>query len=105
VVVGQPVGVAVQRGFLRQHGQASEQGGGGVSELVIDVGDSSGAVQSLSDSSDSIQLTAGMTRVPGLAGLRDQRGQVQVHQYRSQPTSDSTNPERPIAASNLTIRE
>ena len=44
VLVGQPVGVVGQGGFLWQAGQAGEQGGAGVDEqVVIDVGDAAGA--------------------------------------------------------------
>src|SRR5258706_9926272 len=42
VVVAQPVGVVGERGFLRQHRQAGEQGAGRVGEQVIDVGDPPG---------------------------------------------------------------
>jgi hypothetical protein len=43
VVMGQPVGAAGERGFLRQHGQPGEQGAGRVGDQVIDVGDPAGA--------------------------------------------------------------
>ena len=42
VVVGQPVGVAGERGFLRQDRQPGEQGAGGVVEQVVDVADAPG---------------------------------------------------------------
>ena len=45
VVVGEPVGVIGERGFLRQDGQPGEQGAGRVAEQVIDVGDPAGAGQ------------------------------------------------------------
>ena len=42
VVVGQPVGVVGERGFLRQDRQPGEQGAGGVGEQVVDVADTPG---------------------------------------------------------------
>ena len=45
MVVGEPVGVASERGFLRQHRHPGEQGGCGVGEQVVDVGDAPGAGQ------------------------------------------------------------
>jgi len=42
VVVAQPVGVVGERGLLRQHRQAGEQGAGRVGEQVVDVGDPPG---------------------------------------------------------------
>jgi hypothetical protein len=64
VVVEQLVGVAVERGFLRQHRQPG-QWQRRVGQQVTDVGHPPGAV-SLNASRDSSQDTAGMTEVPGL---------------------------------------
>jgi hypothetical protein len=64
VVVAEPVGVAGERGFLRQHGQPGEQGAGRVGDQVIDVGDRRVPV-SFSASRDSSHEVAGMTEVPG----------------------------------------
>jgi hypothetical protein len=64
VVVGQPVGVAGERGFLRQHRQAGQQRGGRVGQQVIDVAHAPGPGE-LEGQQDSSQDTAGMTRVLG----------------------------------------
>jgi hypothetical protein len=66
MVVGQPVGVAGQRGFLRQHGQPGEQAAAGSASRSSTWETRRVRVRvSLSASSDSSQEVAGMTRVPG----------------------------------------
>ena len=79
MVVGEPVGVISQRGFLRQDGQPGEQGAGRVADQVIDVGHPAGAGQ----------LQRQQRQQPrhrrddggaGVAGRRDQGGQVQGDQ-------------------------
>jgi hypothetical protein len=97
VVVGEPVGIAGQRGFLRQYRQPGQQRGGRVGEQVIDVGDPPGAGELERQQG---QQPAGRGDDPGagVAGRGGQGGQVQVHQVRDdeqQPGPDGVQPGRP----------
>jgi len=81
VVVGEPVGVIGERGFLRQDGQPGEQGAGRVGQQVIDVGHPAGAGQ--------LQRQQGQQprhrrddRGARVAGRPGQGGQVQGDQVR-----------------------
>jgi hypothetical protein len=81
VVVGEPVGVVGERGFLRQDGQPGEQGAGRVGEQVIDVGDPAGAGQLQREQGQQPRRRRDDrgARIPGLAG---QGGQIQGYQVR-----------------------
>ena len=99
MVVRQPVGVTGQRGFLRQHRQPGEQGGGGVGEQVIDVGDPPGAGE-LERQQGQQPADGGDDPGAGVAGRRGQGGQVQGHQVRDgqqQPGPGGVQPVRPGA--------
>src|SRR5258706_611044 len=87
VVVGQPVGVAGERGLLRQHRQAGEQGAGRVGEQVVDVADAPGGGelegqqgQQPGDGGDHFRA-----RVSGLAGQGGQVEGDQVGDGQQQP--------------------
>ena len=79
VVVGEPVGVVGERGFLRQDGQPGEQGAGRVGQQVIDVGHPAGAGQLQREQGQQPRHRRDDrgARIPGLAG---QGGQVQGYQ-------------------------
>ena len=79
MVVGEPVGVVGERGFLRQDGQPGEQGAGRVGEQVIDVGDPAGAGQ-LQREQRQQPRHGGDDGGAGVAGRCDQGGQVQGDQ-------------------------
>ena len=99
VSVRQPVGVAGQGGFLGEHREPGEQGGGGVGEQVIDVGDPPGAGE-LERQQGQQPGDGGDDAGAGVAGRRGQGGQVQGHQVRDgeqQPGPGAVQPVRPGA--------
>ena len=97
MAVGQPVAVAGERGFLRQHGQPGEQRGGGVGQQVIDVGDPPGAGQ-LEREQGQQPADRGDDAGAGVAGRGHQGGQVKGHQVgdgQQQPSPGRVQPPRP----------
>ncbi len=79
VVVAQPVGVVGERGLLRQHRQAGEQGAGRVGEQVVDVGDPPGGGELEGEQGqDPADRRDG--RGARVAGPGDQRRQVEGDQ-------------------------
>jgi len=87
VVVGQPVGVAGERGLLRQDRQPGEQGAGGIAEQVVDVADAPGGGelegqqgQQPGDGGDHFRA-----RVAGFAGQGGQVEGDQVGDGQQQP--------------------
>ena len=99
VSVRQPAGVAGQGGFLGQHREPGEQGGGGVGEQVIDVGDPPGAGE-LERQQGQQPGDGGDDPGAGVAGRGGQGGQVQGYQVRDgeqQPGPGAVQPLRPGA--------
>ena len=79
MVVRQPVGVAGERGFLRQDRQPGEQGAGRVVEQVVDVGYPPGGGE-LEGEQGQQPRCRGDDAGAGVAGLAGQGGQVQGDQ-------------------------
>lgn len=97
MAVGEPVAVAGERGFLRQHGQPGEQRGGGIGQQVIDVPDPPGAGE-LEGQQGQQPADRGDDPGAGVAGLGGQRGQVQGDQVgdgQQQPGPGRVQPPRP----------
>ena len=95
--VGEPVAVAGERGFLRQHGHPGEQRGCGVGQQVIDVGGPPGAGQ-LERKQGQQPADRGDDAGAGVAGRGHQGGQVQGHQVgdgQQQPRPGRVQPPRP----------
>ena len=87
MAVRQAVGVIGQRGLFRQDRHPGEQGGGGVGEQVIDVGDPPGAGE-LERQQGRQPRHCGDDPRAGVAGVFDQGGQAerdQVGDGRQQP--------------------
>ena len=87
MVVGEPVGVVGERGFLRQDGQPGEQGAGWVGQQVIDVGHPAGAGQLQREQGQQPRHCRDDrgARIPGLAGQGGQVQGDQVGQREQQP--------------------
>jgi hypothetical protein len=79
VVVGQPVGVVGQRGFLRQGRQAGQERGGRVAQQVIDVADAPGGGE-LEGEQGQQPAGGGDDAGAGVAGRGGHRGQVEGDQ-------------------------
>ena len=97
VSVRQPVGVAGQGRFLGEHREPGEQGGRGVGEQVIDVGDPPGAGE-LERQQGQQPGSGGDDPGAGVPGCRGQGGQVQGNQVRDgqqQPGPGALQPVRP----------
>ena len=97
VSVRQPVGVAGQGRFLGEHREPGEQGGRGVGEQVIDVGDPPGAGE-LERQQGQQPGSGGDDPGAGVPGCRGQGGQVQGNQVRmasSSPGPGALQPVRP----------
>jgi hypothetical protein len=79
--VGEPVGVAGQRGGLGQRGQSGKQGRSRVGGQILDVGDAAHADQLQGEQREH---RGGRRNHPGagVAGGRDQSGQVERDQVR-----------------------
>ncbi len=97
MVVGEPVGVAGERGFLRQRRHPGQQRGGRVGQQVIDVGNPPGAGE-LEREQGQQPRCGGDDRGAGVAGCGGQRRQVQdgqVGQDQQQPGPGGLQPGRP----------